>query len=1175
MTAIFDIKTAPLDRITLVEASAGTGKTYSIKHLVLRLIVERDIALDKILVMTFTKAATAELARRIEEHLRAVLEVLDELQRGRSPSGDALLVDQLALWRTEGLTDEVIAARLNGALAVLDRTSILTIHSFCQKIFENRAFSAGAMVTGELSTDEKALLAQVVDDFLMKEITLEVQQGGDGSRFFIDEKPLDREEFAKLLQSLVENPAPIAARYLCADTSSAMRAALERFIEEAPKALERLKAEQGVYTYADMIAKTWRALRDTTPLADGVSLAERFARAVREDYRAALIDEFQDTDGVQLDIVERLFFKALPEAREAVTPCDLGAAREGEPAKRLAIESLFFVGDPKQAIYSFRGADLLVYLALRARLHPDSIASLSSNFRSTPALVEALNALFSASATGATPDPFLNPALGYSPVAAKSSAPPLLTLKEGVWCPAPVLVFYTNWGKYLINAEPGREALVNLVVSMINEGQAGRLWIACEEHDAEAPPTPVPESLCTKPLRRVRAGDFAILSRSNSSLEAFAKAFSKAGVRTQVSSDRDVCGTSEAHEIRAVLWAVNNPGDEAALKRALLTRVLGFDMARINALTEKAKSDIRATLIEARRLWQHSGIAVAFEKLFSTFNTEARLLSEINGAEALTNYAHLVEILHETGRRWRNPAGLIERFEAMMQKKDEARTVRMSANEGLLQLITAHKAKGLEYPIVLVDDAGSWVGEQKRGQRKHYLAVRSTTPGTNERCLEVTYPSKTLSEFGPEVLLEANQEVARLLYVAFTRAKCQLVIPWRFGTVKSGKNWSATAFNVFSQMLVGHGVTASSSTVLDALSAFRGRVPREAILDLDPDTVPTGLVVQPDVVAATPLGLAPSRGAPIKAAWRTQSFTGLSRETLEPGSFPRYTLSETSERGERCGAEPQDEIRAFPRGAAPGECLHSMFEVADFTQLGAQTPEALAARRALATEAIDAALMLSAEDRARAIDAAASILGNVLLAELLPGFRLRDLAPEQKHAELYFLMKTAQGVNAEGLRAVLAAMGDRYAVPSLADGELAGYLQGFIDLAFFSNGRYWILDWKSNVCGAEKRSDFTAQAIDAEMAKHHYRLQYLIYAVALRRHLKARLGARFHDGLIGGSLYVFLRGVSEENRTPEGLAAGIDRDLDFPPMLGILDDYLAGTRSLHDALTALEKRSTL
>lgn len=1159
----FSVLTAPLSQVTLLEASAGTGKTFSIKHLVLRLIVEEGIAIDHMLVMTFTTAATAELASRIEEHLRAMRNVL----AGRTVGVDPLLLDQLALWDKKGLERSVMAERIATSIAKMDQAHISTIHSFCRDVLQNAAFSAGESLRANLVDDESSLMQQVVNDFLLKAM----QSPHEALPNFAQQDAL-----VDLLKALVSSPRELTPVQFVEEPGSDLRALFEAFVEWAPQRLAELKREADQYSFDDMLYDTWRAVNNP----DEAIRAQLIART-REAFQAVLVDEFQDTDAEQLDIIEQLFFEPRAEAPQPdAVRYALKPRHEGGAWKALAIGSLFFVGDPKQAIYRFRGADLNVYLRLRSRIDGSCVSQLSTNFRSAAPLVEALNALYDPQTieNGKTVSAlkgslFLNPELTYQRVSPHKRTPELFRFEEGSWSVAPAVEGWFSMDMK-VNADTEHDAFIAHVVEMIHEGRDGTLWLACSEAEQET----VPEGEWLAPgerpaLRRVRAGDIAILCRTNEIVNQCAASLQSYGVSVQRVQKDSVFATREAREVWYVLLAVLANGEEGAMKLALITRLFGVSTQALEQMDEHQKSAWRTTFIDALRTWRHQGVASAFRDLFSQLNVTERLLPLLDGAELLTNYEQLLEILHELGERYQTPEGLVKQYERLLAEPSSAYPPRQASNRDLVRLITMHSSKGLEFPIVCVR---SLIGMAPPATSKTKKFVDSlitkNAKGESTRNLLVGDDLKSKSD---ELQREIDEDAARLIYVALTRARSALRFSGRAQLTTAGA-WHGNTPKYLFWKMIGNGYLGylPSKTDRDALEGvLRAWVNtsgdqvalRPLFLDTRPD--PVSPEVSPGTVATLALGS--TRREAVKPAWQNLSFTGLTRQVVEPGSYPRY-----HGRADLGQAEPNDELKAFPRGAQPGECLHAIFEDANFALHARSDERGERERDKLVSAKLRIFLALDDEAFDCARESAQQMLFNVLNATLLPGFSLSELSPKQKTSEMPFMIHTADGVTIEGLKALLRRMGPDYALETLTGESLTGFLTGFMDLVFEHNGQYWVLDWKSNVCGATRRSDFTPEVIAAEMSKHHYRLQYVIYTIALRRFLRMRLREKYRETMLGGALYVFLRGVGPENLKPDGYPGGIVKDEAYLPAIPILDAYLAGDMTLNEALERMDALAT-
>ena len=523
----FVVEKADLTVPTLLEASAGTGKTFSIKHLVLRLIVEQEIPINSLLVVTFTKAATAELKSRIREHLAETHSYLTGIYAAEDV--DPLVVRQVEIWRGMSISDEDAVKRLRESLARFDDSAINTIHGFCQKMLSEHVFTSAGNFDTELSDDDAALRDEVTESFLRRE--LDACTSADERRLL-----MQGDDWAEKLRTLAGLPEDLAKRVIPDDVEPLPREWLERFIGTAPAALRALKRARRLATYDDLLAEMWLTLRDDATGA--------FVAGIRNTYRGVLIDEFQDTDPVQFAIFRKLFLEIPKSERSADKP-----------------RALFFVGDPKQAIYSFRSADLDTYM--RARKLISRHSRLGRNFRSCPKLVEAVNRFFSI----AGPDAFLRHDLAYKPVDAKVDRTGLFLLDEdGIWREADVFeIWYTEEGlegKDAMNVATAR-SVADDIARLITLGRDGRAAIAAgpDDHVIGSVVIEVEDGETKKPvaktiaLRAVEARDIAILVQKRGHVDNVKRALARRGVRVVMKSNDDVFRTEEAHDMLCLLHA--------------------------------------------------------------------------------------------------------------------------------------------------------------------------------------------------------------------------------------------------------------------------------------------------------------------------------------------------------------------------------------------------------------------------------------------------------------------------------------------------------------------------------------------------------------------------------------------------------------------------------------------
>ena len=529
--------------------------------------------------------------------------------------------------------------------------------------------------------------------------------------------------------------------------------------------------------------------------------------------------------------------------------------------------------------------------------------------------------------------------------------------------------------------------------------------------------------------------------------------------------------------------------------------------------------------------------------------TTERLLPCEDGERRLVNYAHLLELLHAAHRTVPTPVGLAEWLENQKTSGGSAedQKVRLESDAKLVTLQTIHSSKGLQYPIVYLPFA------QKKlpGGSKSSVHLVPDDEGRLNLLL-----SHVASDADEREVSESIEEDVRLAYVAMTRAAKHLVVmlPQSMMSKKSPDSWGAnTSKNAYFAALCG-------GTDKKTLTGVQARKRLESLRN-------TGTVAVRDFSLLAEAGKAdgfqvssetkPSdfdveKARDVRGGWRTSSFTGISRMTEDECSgFPVWY-------GEAEKVPVAGDILAFPKGAQAGTCLHEMLELADFAGMAPDTEEARAARLELCSREVEKHLSF-ADDAARelAAEGAARMIYDILNAEIAPGLFLRDVPKRARSAELEFLIPIPKGLTAERLANELRELDpEKYDFGGLRPESLQGFLTGFIDLAFMHDGRFYVLDWKSNKISPEA-DGYEEKAMDEEMRRHLYRLQYLIYLVALRSFLRSRLGEHFHDDMIGGAIYVFLRGVRADATTPDH-PQGIVFDPVRPAVIRRLDQLFAG-----------------
>lgn len=686
---------------TVIEASAGTGKTTTISAIVLRLLVEKGIPLERILVATYTELATAELRGRIRDVVRQALRFL----RG----GEATLpfVREIMAKARSG-TEE----KLQAALRSFDEAAIFTIHGFCARVLADRAFESGSLFDLELTTEQSVLLHEVVDDFWRANF-----YGDDVLVAQLLGQRLKPEHLRKLLVELTSNPAlrlepespPSASlKVRLADAwaregecdalnqmADQLVLALQgEFCAWARRDLARRKADRRLLSFDDMLTRVDAALRGER----GANLRE----ALRARFPVALIDEFQDTDPIQYSILRQIY--------------------GGTSA------SVFFIGDPKQAIYGFRGADVFTYLAAAkdARRY-----TLATNWRSDAKLVEGVSAIFSRKENA-----FVIPGIDLPPVKAArvdQSHEPRLR------------IWRTNEKR-----EIGARAVASEIARLLRE-------------------------------KTMAPRDIAILVNNNTQPTELQAPLAALGIPSVVYSAANVFKSGEAEDLRRILLAVAQPSREQQVRAALATEFLGFSASGLDELTEASLEEILNRFAQYHSLWRDDGFVEMTRALLMQEKVRTRLLTLRNGERRLTNLLHLIELVHLACAE--NQLGLDGAINWLeRQQKGEVREeseLRLESDEDAVRIVTIHKSKGLEYDVTFYPYARK---EPWRGGNE-FLKFHEGS----DLVLDLAKTAEHKKIRGGEELAES----VRHLYVALTRAKHRSYVVWQEDKRKSkaGLTW--------------------------------------------------------------------------------------------------------------------------------------------------------------------------------------------------------------------------------------------------------------------------------------------------------------------------------------------------------------------------------------------------
>ena len=1158
----------PLRGERLIEASAGTGKTFTIAALYLRLLLglggeaayPRAISVEELLVVTFTEAATEELRGRIRSNIH---ELRIACLRGESdnPLYSALLAE---------IADKDDAAKtLLLAERQMDEAAVFTIHGFCQRMLSLNAFESGMLFEQQLIEDESRLRYQACADFwrrhcypLTRDIAAVIHDVWKGPRDLLksldrwlqgeapqlksppapnetlaerhqqiiaridslkqqwreqvgeiegvlENSGLDRRKFnrgnqgkwmekvnawaqeetlsyqlpdalEKFAQSfLLErtkaggeppvHPLFSAVESLLASSLTLTDLVLARAMVEIRDAVAREKRRRGELGFDDMLSRLDEALRGDS--------GETLASAIRQRFPVAMIDEFQDTDPQQYRIFRRIW------------------RRQPETA-------LLLIGDPKQAIYAFRGADIFTYM--KARGDVAAHYTLDTNWRSSPGMVGSVNRLFSLS-----DNPFMFHEIPFLPVKAAAKNKGLRFTVDAADVPA--MNVWLMPGD-TVGSGDYQTFMAQLCATQIRDwlsaGQRGRalLWRG-------------------ETSRPVQASDITVLVRNRLEAAQVREALQTLGIPSVYLSNRDsVFETLEAQELLWLLQAVLAPERENTLRSALATSMFGLTALDIENLNqdEQAWDALVEEFSEYRQIWRQRGVMPMLRALMTARHIAENLLATRGGERRLTDILHISELLQEAASQLESEHALVRWLAQHIAEPDSnaaSQQMRLESDKHLVQIVTIHKSKGLEYPLVWLPFIARFRKQDQAfyHDRETFAAVLDL--GQDEASLELAEAERLAEDL-------------RLLYVALTRAvwHCSLGVAPLSSRKSGNSDFHLSALG----RLLQAGEAMDAAGLAARLADFcHGdialQIPGE--LDLTPWQAPA---------ATIPRLSARELQRRIADDWRVTSYSGLQQHGFSGGQdlLPRLDVDAAGV-GEVV-EEPQLTPHQFPRGAAPGTFLHSLFEELDFTQ---PVPEGWMAEK----------LQLSGFD-AQWAPVLTDWLGGVLKTRLPgPDIALNQLAARDKQVEMAFYLPIAQLLTAERLDALIRQYDPLSAdTPPLDFRQVRGMLKGFIDLVFRHEGRYYLLDYKSNWLG-EDREAYTRPAMEQAMRAHRYDLQYQLYSLALHRYLRHRLADYDYDRHFGGVIYLFLRGMDGQ----EG-GQGIFTTRPVRPLIDGLDQLFAG-----------------
>lgn len=1141
---LFDAFSVTLQGVHLIEASAGTGKTYNITSLYIRALIEKNLVPSQILVVTYTNDATAELKTRIRSRIIECIEI----GQGKQIS------DPFLNW-FRSQTNHAQIEHLKTALNQFDEAMISTIHGFCQRILSEYSLEFGVSPGFEILSDETELITEAADEFWREFFSSKNMVIGQEIRNFLQRSfssPEDllrkikpaiehtdialspdapsleefesiqeilqqksallqevlKEEKNELLTSLnkasLNNRSYYSSKYdrpeefyewiesgTCFDSSyekldlftrdgidkgfkkgferpyhlrifeivEEWQAAFQAYsriqitflktaISEIQERIETFKEQGNVLGYNDLLNLA----------KNGVQQSSGLAHLIKSRFPIALVDEFQDTDHIQYSLFRSVYYTSQKEA-------------------------LFLIGDPKQAIYRFRGADINTYLRAKNDVPEQNKHTLVYNFRSAEKVLAGVNGFFNKAE-----EPFKLQGLGFQNAEypdTKDSQKGVLKLNGDEVAPLQCFEIDSESSSKSSFEKSIIQSIATEIVSLLNK----------------------PYSIEGKPIT---AGDIAILVSSHKQASSIQDTLIDRGIRSQIRSRASVFGSLQANELYTVLHAISNPFNHRLIRAALGTTLMGVSISDLQKMGESDEdwNQYQLQFTNLNAVWKDYGFIRCISDWMNEFNIEANLLSQKRSLRSITNLQHLIELLTKEARSGKSGQyHMLNHFRLKIENQSDSKAedeyIRLESDDDLVRIMTMHASKGLEFPVVFCPFL--W---------QHRVSPKSGFfPVSDGKCLELELDtsSEKYDEDYKRKLNEEFSEKLRLAYVALTRASSACYVYWTQEEISRNQN-------PISFLIDENGTRDSLGS--DVAEWRTIEINNESI---ELESKNEGHSQVPKVFGRRNLSSFP----------RIHSFSSLSLNVPveENEEKPGFDFDFTHVEEENLEVA-KESIFTLPKGAVTGNLLHELFETIAFDK-----PETF-------SSAIDELTIKHGfEERWKPV--LQILLENGVNHELISGINLGKISNENRLVEMqfHFPMKNVETTH---LLSII-----RNSTAKTTD-KASGFMTGFIDLIFQYEGKFYILDYKSNHLG-DSTAEYNSESLRDEMIHSSYDLQYHIYTVALHRYLKQRRPDYDYERDFGGVFYLFLRGI-EKGKTGSGVY------FDKPNLSSIsrLDEYLAG-----------------